>query len=228
VGDRVIAALGRLGRRIRRDGIREALLALHTRYCEWRLGVHTNDWFTSQELGFATAEYQPYGPTDYRSFRQVMKHVPVSSGRDVFLDYGSGQGRVLLMAATYPFRRVLGVEMSPMLNQQAARNIEHCRHRLRCREIEVIQADATLFVPPGDVTVMYFFSPFGPHVLPAVLDRIQESLQAHPRGVTLLYRNPSYFEAEARSRPWLTKGAEYAGYSKHTYVIYHADPARVG
>jgi cyclopropane fatty-acyl-phospholipid synthase-like methyltransferase len=45
----------------------------------------------------------------------------------VFVDLGSGKGRVILRAATRPFRRVEGVEFSEPLHRVALRNIDNAR-----------------------------------------------------------------------------------------------------
>jgi SAM-dependent methyltransferase len=194
---------------------------LSEHYHEWRLGISTSQLFMPEDLGYWQEGYQLYTATDYRSFHRVMKHIDVRD-QDVFLDYGSGLGRVLLMAAQYPFRRVLGVELSARLNEGAGWNITRCRGKLRCRNIEVIQADATVFVPPADVSIMYLYSPFGPTVLPHVLDNIHQSLEACPRDLLVICKNPEYFEIEAARRDWLSKPSEPAGIFKHTYVLYRA------
>jgi cyclopropane fatty-acyl-phospholipid synthase-like methyltransferase len=51
-----------------------------------------------EDLGYWQEGYQMCASTDYRSLRRVMRHIGVRE-QDVFLDYGSGLGRVLLMAA---------------------------------------------------------------------------------------------------------------------------------
>ncbi len=114
---------------------------------EWRLGISTSQLFVPEDLGYGQEGYQMYTATDYRSFYRVMRHIKVRE-QDVFLDYSSGLGRVLLMAAQYPFRRALGVELSARLNEGARRNITRCRGKLGCRNIGVIQADAAVLVPP--------------------------------------------------------------------------------
>lgn len=40
-----------------------------------------------------------------------------------FVDYGSGRGRLMLTAARFPFREVIGVEFSRSLHQEACENI---------------------------------------------------------------------------------------------------------
>jgi predicted RNA methylase len=56
-----------------------------------------------------------------------------------FIDLGSGKGRTLLLAAEYPFERVIGVEYCPQLNEVARSNIPKLRLEIRrCRSIEVV------------------------------------------------------------------------------------------
>ncbi len=56
-----------------------------------------------------------------------MRSLPVQYERRSFLDFGSGKGRMVIAAATLPFRRVLGVEISDRLLQEARRNVEAMR-----------------------------------------------------------------------------------------------------
>ena len=78
------------------------------------------------------------------------------SGDDVFVDYGSGMGRVLIIAGHEPFKRVIGVEMSEQLNEVARENLDHNRDRFRCQESSD-RADATQWQVPDDVTIVYFY-----------------------------------------------------------------------
>lgn len=41
----------------------------------------------------------------------------------MFLDLGSGKGRMVLSAARFPFRRIIGVELSNDLTAIARRNV---------------------------------------------------------------------------------------------------------
>ena len=60
--------------------------------------------------------------------RQARRHalllnIEEDLGRFDFIDFGSGKGRVLLVASHYPFRQVIGVEFSPELHEIAQENI---------------------------------------------------------------------------------------------------------
>ena len=46
---------------------------------------------------------------------------------DVFLDFGCGKGRVLLIASEYKFKKIIGIEFSPELAGIALKNILSCR-----------------------------------------------------------------------------------------------------
>jgi Histone methylation protein DOT1 len=46
---------------------------------------------------------------------RILRGIAISRD-DVFIDFGSGKGRVLFVAAHYGFRKIIGVELSPKLN----------------------------------------------------------------------------------------------------------------
>ena len=60
---------------------------------------------------------------------------------DVFVDFGSGKGRVVYQGARYPFARVVGVEISEDMNRVARENVERMRAQLRSREVELVTSD---------------------------------------------------------------------------------------
>jgi tRNA1(Val) A37 N6-methylase TrmN6 len=93
----------------------------------------------------------PYG---WLSLRRILPCSEVSP-HDVFVDVGSGMGRVVLLAAmSYPFQRVLGVEISGRLHEVALRNLDMSNARLQC-PVDLIQADALDAELPDDVTVVF-------------------------------------------------------------------------
>ena len=61
-----------------------------------------------------------YSATKPRVFARFMKLVPLLPA-SVFVDFGCGKGRVMLLAARHGFKRVIGVEFSPELCQAARR-----------------------------------------------------------------------------------------------------------
>lgn len=110
---------------------------------------------------------------------------------DVFLDYGSGKGRVLYQAARqYPFRRVIGVELSEELNAVARGNIARNASRLRCRDVEIVTMDAADYRLPDDVSIVYLYNPFKGELFARVVANMVASLDRRPRQMRVIYRTP--------------------------------------
>src|SRR5438309_12076494 len=112
---------------LRERGIRAFFRAitdrLYIRWFEWRLGIRSEAVIDLDELGIKNELFRPYVPTDYRGFQRILNALRVRPGKDVFLDFGSGMGRAIIMAAKYPFRKIYGVEVAPQLNEIARQNV---------------------------------------------------------------------------------------------------------
>ena len=175
-----------------RDLIRRFTYKAWHQFDKWNerhYDITSSGHIAPEELGFPTGdEYRGglYRPSSWTVLRHLFKQLHVS-GDDVFVDYGSGMGRVLIIAAQEPFQRVLGVEMSEELNDIARENLDRNRDRLRCPDVEVISADATQWQVPDDLTIAYFYCPFPPHVFEEVLKQLFASLERRPRPLRLVY-----------------------------------------
>lgn len=127
-----------------------------------------------------------YVPTPWHVLPRALRYVGVSD-RDTFVDFGCGKGRVVHQAARRPFRRVIGVEVSPALAEIARAALAARAHQHRCQDVEIVVADVNQFVVPDDLTIGYFFQPFGDDTLATLLRRITESVERTPRRVWLIY-----------------------------------------
>jgi len=128
-----------------------------------------------------------YEPTRARPFRRFLEALDLP--RDgTFVDIGCGRGRVLVMAAQMGFRRVVGVEFSPVLCRQARENVAALHEAGTV--IDVVEEDAALYRFEPDQNVIYMFNPFDEAVMNEVLDRIDESLREAPRTIWLVYQHP--------------------------------------
>ena len=152
-------------------------------------GIDTAKVVHLHELGLEAENRQDYHPTPWHLLKRALSEHDWAP-TDVFIDFGCGKGRVLVEAATHPFGRVIGVEISPDLAQAARINLERARASLRCREVAVITADVLDYEIPDDVTVAYFFDPFHGEIFSAVVDKLLASLRRQPRELTVLYMDP--------------------------------------
>jgi hypothetical protein len=87
----------------------------------------------------------------------------------------------------YPFRKVLGVEISPALNAIAEKNIARLRPRFLCQDVQTATSNAAGYRFPDDATVVYFFTPFGREIFAKVFAEIARSLQKNPRKLSVVY-----------------------------------------
>jgi SAM-dependent methyltransferase len=130
-----------------------------------------------------------YQPSTVDEFELLMGKLDVDHEDFVFVDYGSGKGRVLLLAADLPFKQIVGVEFSPPLHEIARQNIATLgRHAAR---VETLVMDAAEYEPPLEPLVLYFFNPFDAPVMRRVLARVRASLERRPRPVYIVVSGQS-------------------------------------
>jgi SAM-dependent methyltransferase len=154
------------------------------------------------DLGLDADDRNSYSPSSWGVLKRILSPSEVSP-EDVFIDIGSGMGRVVFEAARYPSHRVIGVEVAPQLTEAARTGIERNRHRLACQNVELVSADAVEYEIPGDVTVAYFANPFEGETFKAVIGNLLDSLDRNPRRLRLVYVEPSqseYLERTGRFR----------------------------
>jgi predicted RNA methylase len=114
-------------------------------------------------------------------------------------------------AAIYPFRQVIGVEISEALQIVARQNIQRALPKLACKNIELVTCDAGEYELPDDVIVIYFFNPFFGPILSNVLQHVHDSFGRVPRNMVIICVAPgrkSAFSKEIAKHGWLTKTFE--------------------
>ncbi len=147
-----------------------------------------------------------YEPTPLGIFRNIMAILPKDLGAFSFVDFGSGKGRVLLLASHYRFRKVIGVEFARDLHEIAQRNIRTYRdRRQQCFDIESVHCDASVFPIPATPCVLYFYQPFSVEVMAKVMTNIRDSLALEPRRIYLALLLPHRY---------VTDTVECSGFAK--------------
>lgn len=174
------------------------------RWREWRLGMRAGEF----DMGIAQAddgENNAYEPVDYRCFDIIMDHIDIIPNESVFLDYGCGKGRAVILAALLPFKKVTGVELSPVLCAVALDHVKQARKKFTAGEVEIITADARTFDLPDEVTHIFLFNPFMGDVLRDVLNQIKASLYRKERRLTIMYILPKVEDNHLDNEQWLLK-----------------------
>jgi hypothetical protein len=183
-------------------------------------GVVTAGMISLAELKIPSS-HRPFGSayqaTAAATFRALLESVPANLGDFIFVDFGSGLGRMLLLASEYPFRYIRGVEFSPELHQTACENIRrYASPTQKCKNIVSVCMDAAEYTIPPERAVFYFYNPFLENVMAKVLHNIEQSLHDHPRDVYIVYYN-------ARARAPIDRSSAFRLLRETpTYCIYHS------
>ena len=160
------------------------------------MGVETSETLEAEDLD-ASADarlhasgYEATSPAAFREVMNTLTGLRVPLERYAFLDLGSGKAAVLLYALRYPFRRVLGVELSARLHGVAQRNLETARRlnpRLASREVENVCMDVTTYPIPPEPVICFLYNPFKGATLDRVVENVGRSLADHPRDLLVVY-----------------------------------------
>jgi SAM-dependent methyltransferase len=190
-----------------------------------RYRVTTSGFRTLHELGLSDSarESHNYRGTPVALFNAALaQSLRIDWSRFEFVDYGSGMGKALLLAARFPFRRVTGVEFSAELHEVAEGNIANWRlPDQRCFIVRSVLADASTWPLPEGDCLLYFFNPFRQVLLRAVLSGIVRA--ARPgREIIIVYIHLGFPEVFAEF-PEIKKVVHVA-FRHSLYAIYKMEP----
>lgn len=131
-----------------------------------------------------------YRPVSEELFQEAMSLLQIDPSHFNFIDYGSGKGKALLMASHLPFKRIIGIEFSPILHDAAVANLGsfHSPDQ-RCSEISALCHDAMEYCPPAGPLVCFFFNPFSREVWLKVLEKLRSLWESHPHPLFIVYAN---------------------------------------
>lgn len=159
-----------------------------------RYRVDTSGDTPLHEVGIASHDLERgnglYRPVSEDLFQEAMSLLKIDPSKFHFIDYGSGKGKVLVMASHLPFREVVGIEFSPVLHEAALANLRtfHSTDR-RCRNVNAVCGNAMEYFPPAAPLICFFFNPFSAEVWMRVLEKLHLSWKARPRPIYIVYAN---------------------------------------
>ena len=165
--------------------------------------------------------YKGYMPSRVDVFlaalEQLAEHVDLTDYD--FVDIGAGKGRCLLLASSWPFRAILGVEISPQLLAVAQTNIDTYRDAAQtCTSFSLVCADILDYRFLPHPSVLYMFNPFEHPVVEQLLGNLERSLAESPRKLFLVYQNPLHAQVFDESSTFVRRfdGAGYVVYETDT------------
>jgi SAM-dependent methyltransferase len=131
-----------------------------------------------------------------------------------FVDLGCGKGRPLLVASEFPFRDILGVELSSPLAQVTQRNADIIANRFpRRTKVRVAVGDASTYPLPSGNLVIFLYNPFKAELIANVVAGVESALVAESRSIYIVYYNPvagHCFDASRQLNRYFAKTLPYA------------------
>lgn len=183
---------------------------------DWDYRVDTTSANVSRRADLlAVLAGNAYQPSDPALFHESLRSLGIDYSQFHFIDLGSGKGRTLLMAAEYPFRRILGVEAVPALHRVALENIRKYRSATqKCFDVQSVCGDARDFQFPRAPLVLFLFNPLPEAGLRLLMANVRAALREHPRPLFVVYHNPllEYLLAEDGSMRRVRGDLKYAVY----------------
>lgn len=146
---------------------------------EYRLGI------SSRGISKTPGSHD-YTTMSYLEIMAILHSLSLKSS-DVFVDLGSGKGRVLCCASRFKVQEIIGVEINKALCDIAERNARKLRGKKS--RIKIINVSAEDFDYRRG-TVYYLFNPFDASTLNSVLTKMEQSVRLHPRTIRVVYVNP--------------------------------------
>ena len=191
---------------------------------EQRLELDSSEFVGAADLGLQNDEYQFYVPSQWLTLRTAL-WARNPSPEDVFIDIGSGKGRVVIQAARYPFRRVIGLELSPALTEVARRNLERNRERLTCQRVELVTADLVDYEFPQDITIAYCYHSVAGRTFQVLMERLESVAQRRGAPILFIYSNPLEHEAVlATGRARMVRRYPPRLHLRHALHLYEISP----
>jgi hypothetical protein len=144
--------------------------------------------------------------------RASLARLRIDHSRYTFIDYGSGKGKAMLMAADYPYQRIVGLEYSDRLHAIASANCQSFHRRAqKCHVLEPALVDVLNYEPPPGPIVCFMCNPFDEATLHAMFDRWRASFDAGEREIRILYLNMRTIREKSsalRAQHWLRRIAQ--------------------
>jgi len=161
-----------------------------------RYGTRTSDVrpiHSDEVIGDGARRASTHMPTPQEHFDRMIAELPASPEGLVFVDIGSGMGRVVLYSSTLRFKRVIGVEFSHRLHESSVHNVEVFRRaQPDAGHVELVCADAQAYELPREDAVVFFHQPFDQDTFERWVRKLARSLAESPRRLLLIYYEPRH------------------------------------
>ncbi len=165
-----------------------------------------------------------YAPTSITPFYKLIKGLSLPES-PVFVDYGAGKGRAMILAAECGFQKIKGLEFSSSLYDLAKKNIQSYTEKTGKNCFELIHTDVLAYQVKQEDNFFYFFHPFQDSILIQCLQNIYISLRESPREALLVYQINSRENTEHITKDGVFKLIKnFVSFGVRFYVYKYSPP----
>jgi hypothetical protein len=162
--------------------------ALYVLRSLWRRGLWNSlmlawtEWKQERKSGLHTRGFRHSGSAvnlhyqgaPYLPLTRILTETFTLSGNILFVDFGSGMGRVLFVAETCGFTELTGIELNAGLFKMAEENLTKFRHN-SIANFSFQNKNVLDFDFPDHPAVYFLFNPFDENVLQNLLGNYQRN-----------------------------------------------------
>jgi SAM-dependent methyltransferase len=160
----------------------------------------------------AMAEAVDYEPANEKVLAHVFRSLPFDPRAFHLVDIGCGKGRTLMIASRHPFRRITGIELSPITSEIARANVTRfiSNQSARCSDIEVRCENGTDFPVPSGNLFCVLYNPFFGQTFQRCIEHLHRAQLSEPdRQLWLAYINPWHCEEYLMSTGYFRRVANF-------------------
>jgi tetratricopeptide (TPR) repeat protein len=141
-----------------------------------------------------------YLGSDALAFHNALSSLKIAYHEYTFIDFGSGKGKALFLASGYPFKKIIGIEFSEVLDAIAQENIRHFNKD----NIEAYCMDAVDYKIPEESLICYFYDPFDDYIMARVISNMRQAYEVWGKNIIIIYNNTRLYDL-FDSEKWLEK-----------------------
>ena len=162
-----------------------------------------------------------YQAANYYLLEKVFNYLNEEKATGTLVDFGSGKGRIMAVAAYYGYENIKGIEFAPALSAAAEKNIKTIQPLYPDTNFVIITENAVNYKVEKEDSIFFFFNPFDEKIVLRVVKNILDSLKVYPRKVYVVYINPMHkeiFESAGFIEEYYLSKLEYLSFSVMTYL----------
>ncbi len=151
------------------------------------------------------ASISPYYGSQPSVTRAALASLPAPETYSL-VDLGCGKGRVVIIGSEFPFKEIIGIELSPDLVKIAQANLNKVVKTFPQRpSMRIVEGDILTYLPVEGRVAFFFYHALGRELTSKLVDKIETALAANLEHAFFIYCNPvwgSVLDASPALKRW--------------------------